>query len=61
MKGLVLANKSGIANRTLLINTQGLKRQTICMKVLVRVGFYFNLFAVTNLLKARYKKLKYKI
>jgi hypothetical protein len=48
MNGLVLANKSGIPNRILLINAQGLKRQKISMTVLVRVGFYFNLFAVTN-------------
>ena len=61
MNGLVMANKNGIQNRILLIDAKGLKRQKISMKVLVRVGFYFNWFAVTNLLKARYKKLKYKI
>lgn len=57
----VLANKNGIQNRILLINVQGLKRQKIFMKVLFRVGFYFNWFAVADLLKGRYKKLKYKI
>jgi hypothetical protein len=61
MNGLGLANKNGVSNRILLINAQGVKRQKIFKKVLVRVGFYFNWFAATNVLKLRYKKLKHKI
>jgi hypothetical protein len=61
MNGLALANKNGISYRMLLINAQGLNGQKIFMKVLVRIGFHFNWFAVTSLLKTRHKKLKYKI
>jgi len=61
VNSLALTNKNDIPNRTLLVNAHGLKRQKIFMKLLVRVEFYFNWFAVTYLLKSYYKKLKYKV